>query len=89
MKDPYVKLYKSIEACWFDLCRRCEQEGYYFEVEKGSFEKEGIQRAQLPAVAFAILPGGPIEDIAGCRVKSNGFEKIRWKKHCKDWELYK
>jgi len=30
-----------------------------------------------------------LEDIAGCRVKSNGFEKIRWKKHCKDWELYK
>lgn len=50
--------YLSIESAWFDLCHKCNEEGYSYTIDRGSFE--GCQRKQLDGIAFRILPGGTI-----------------------------
>lgn len=53
-----MKKYETIESAWFDLCMRCQKEGFEYIIDKGSFEKS--KRIQLPYVAFMIENTRPL-----------------------------
>ena len=57
-----MKIYSTIPEARAALIRECKKDGYRQDIERGSFEKTGIYRVQLP--------------VASCEITNHTFDRV-------------